>query len=181
MKSFIKLFSMMLFVSILASQFQKSLAQHETEQGIPLSLNRDFFISFKHIHEPEPHKPYPDVWKEMVAGRSRILSTVEDLERFYPGEDAKFTQKFDLIKDVVVVVTTELLDNCRVGGVYGLERIREDHLKVTMLTKVRVPCKSEPSRENYRLIGFPIERPIATVEIVYIQKELKMPEAPQEK
>lgn len=163
--------SLMLSAFMFAGDFSETFAQQELEQGIPLSLDRRYYLSFIYIHKENSEEQM-----RVKAGDSWIFSNSQELENFYgPKEAAKLNSRINFSSQAFVLVVTELLDSCKTGDIHSLERVGEDTLKVTMITRLKLPCTSEPAVEHYRLLLFPIERPVAKVDVVYIEKLTHLP------
>lgn len=179
-KLFTLMFSLMIVIyapATLAEETSEALAQGDSasqasdqEQGVPISL---------------PHFYLQALTYKFKTGDTRILPSLKELQDFYVelkgprGVDtANRTAEFiDFSREVFVVVTSQPMTICKDAGVSALERIQGDQIKITVEENVREPCEPGPlpERKRYLVIGMPIDRPVAKVEVIYTSKTIQLP------
>lgn len=143
----------------------------DQEQGIPISLERFHFEALTN---------------KLRTGDTRILDNFQKLQEFFvelhgpegTGSAGRLAQSIDFSREVFVVVGSQPLDTCKRAVITALERIKGDHLKVTVEISWRKSCQPSPLPEKFRYqaIGMPIERPIAKVEVVYTSRIIEFPQ-----
>lgn len=150
--------------------------QSSAEQGVPLSLERIYIFSRKYIG-----KKYTDEWMKLKAGDSIVFSNIQEVQEVYgPEKEKGIAQVTDFDRQAWVLVVSELLNTCKRAGVKSIERIEEDQIRIKVETLLTEPCKPKAGEERYQIIGMPIERPVAKVEVVLTSETVVLPLSQEE-